>query len=84
MEGFPKDLVAYQETAEVVAPSRDLAAVAAVEKLASEYPAAIVVTGGDALALIDALSLKAKHSPDLVLDGLSIEGVAMLPYEPAV
>ena len=54
-----------------------LAAVAAVEKLASQYPAAIVVTGGDALALVDALSLAATHTPDLVFDGLSVQGVAM-------
>ena len=55
-----------------------LAAVGAVEKLAYEYPAAIVVTGGDALVLVGALSLTAKHNPDLVLDGLSVSGIAML------
>ena len=77
-------LVPGMHTADAVNKGCLLAAVAAVEKLASEYPAAIVVTGGDALALIDALSLKVKHSPDLVLEGLSIGGVAMLPYEPAL
>ena len=77
-------LVPGMNTADAVNKGCLLAAVAAVEKLASQYPAAIVVTGGDALALIDALSLKAKHSPDLVLEGLSVRGVAMLSYEPAV
>lgn len=77
-------LVPGMHTADAVNKGCLLAAVAAVEKLASEYPATLVVTGGDALALIDALSLKAKHSPDLVFEGLSVEGVAMLSYESAV
>ena len=77
-------LVPGMHTADAVNKGCLLAAVAAVEKLASEYPAAIVVTGGDALALIDTLSLKAKHSPDLVLEGLSVGGIAMLSYGSAV
>ena len=52
-----------------------LAAVAVVEKVASTYPAAVVITGGDAPTLIDALSLKADYSPDLVLAGLSVKDV---------
>jgi len=52
-----------------------LVAVAAVEKLASQYPVRIVVTGGDAQPLMEALSLKVLHCPDLVLDGLSIETI---------
>ena len=56
-----------------------LAAVAIVERLASTYPAAVVITGGDALTLIDALSLRADHRPDLVLAGLAIAGVALEP-----
>lgn len=56
-----------------------LAAVATVEKLASTYPAAIVITGGDALPLIDALSLKTDHKPDLVLAGLAVAGIALEP-----
>lgn len=77
-------LVPGMHTTDAVNKGCLLAAVAAVEKMSSEYPAAIVVTGGDAPALIYALSLAAKHIPDLVLDGLSVEGVAMLSYESAV
>ncbi|MDA9095278.1 type III pantothenate kinase [Porticoccaceae bacterium] len=56
-----------------------LAAVATVEKLASTYPAAVVITGGDALPLIEALSLKTDHKPDLVLAGLGTVGVTLEP-----
>ena len=52
-----------------------LAAVATIEKLASQYPASVVMTGGDAVVLADALSLQSEHRADLVLEGLAIEGV---------
>ena len=52
-----------------------LAAVATIEKLASQYPASVVMTGGDAVVLADALSLQSEHRAGLVLDGLAIEGV---------
>jgi len=52
-----------------------LAAVATIEKLASQYPASIVITGGDAPVVAEALSLSVDHVPDLVLDGLSVNGV---------
>lgn len=55
-----------------------LAAVALVEKLASTYPAAVVITGGDASTLLDALSLKADHSSDLVLAGLSVVDIELV------
>lgn len=55
-----------------------LAAVAVVEKLASTYPAAVVITGGDAPTLIAALSLKADHRLDLVLEGLSVAGIDLV------
>jgi len=52
-----------------------LVAVSAVEKLASQYPAHILLTGGDAKYLGDALSLDHSHCPDLVLDGLAIADI---------
>lgn len=52
-----------------------LAAVATIEKLASQYPASIVITGGDGPVIASALSLAADHVPGLVLDGLAIAGV---------
>ena len=52
-----------------------LTAVASIEKLASQYPASIVITGGDASQIAGALSLAADHVPDLVLDGLAVAGV---------
>ena len=55
--------------------SLSLAAVATIEKLASQYPASVVMTGGDAVVLADALSLQSEHRADLVLEGLAIEGV---------
>ena len=72
-----------------------MAAVAAVEKLASQHPIRVVVTGGDAEVLINGLGLsrdrvdkeytKPKytiiHCPDLVLDGLSIPGISLVDSE---
>ena len=52
-----------------------LTAVAVIEKLAAQYPAALVITGGDAPQLIEALSLDSFHRPDLVLEGLAVDGV---------
>jgi len=52
-----------------------LVAVSAVENLASQYPAHILLTGGDAQHLADALSLDHSHRPDLVLDGLAIADI---------
>jgi len=52
-----------------------LAAVAVIEKLAAQYPAALVITGGDAPQLLEALSLDGFHRPDLVLEGLAADGV---------
>jgi type III pantothenate kinase len=52
-----------------------LVAVSAVENLASQYPAHILLTGGDAQYLADALSLDHSHCPDLVLDGLAIADI---------
>lgn len=53
-----------------------LMAVEAIEKLASQYPVRIVITGGDAQCLQEALSIEVDHCPDLVLDGLAVKAVA--------
>jgi|SaaInlStandDraft_1057018.scaffolds.fasta_scaffold12909_3 type III pantothenate kinase len=55
-----------------------LAAVSAVEKIASTYPATVVITGGDGATLADALSLKTEYKPDLVFDGLAVEDIALV------
>ena len=47
-----------------------LAAVATIERLASEFPVRIVLTGGDAKILEQAISLQTDFLPNLVLDGL--------------
>jgi type III pantothenate kinase len=52
-----------------------LAVVATIEKLAGQYPASIVITGGDAPVVAEALSLTSDYVPDLVLDGLAAPGV---------
>ena len=69
-----------------------MAAVAAVEKLASQHPIRVVVTGGDAEVLLNGLNstsdsldkelIRPKyiltHCPDLVLDGLSIPSISLV------
>lgn len=62
-------------TADAVNRGCLLAAVASIEKLASQYPASLVVTGGDAPTVAAALSLAVDHVPNLVLDGLAVSGV---------
>lgn len=59
-----------------------LAAIGLIQKLAAQYPASIVVTGGDAKMLIDGLGLQAFHCPDLVLEGLCVSGVEFSSVAP--
>ena len=68
-------MVPGNNTADAVNRGCLLTAVAVIEKLAAQYPAALVVTGGDAPQLIEALSLDSFHHPDLVLEGLAVPGV---------
>jgi type III pantothenate kinase len=94
--------VKSSDTSDILNPGEDsqqavnkgclMAAVAAVEKLVSEQPTRVVVTGGDAEVLLNGLSstsdrvdndlIKPKftitHCPDLVLDGLSIPGISLV------
>jgi len=68
-------MVPGKSTADAVNRGCLLTAVAVIEKLAAQYPAALVITGGDAPQLIEALSLDNFHRPDLVLEGLAVDGV---------
>ena len=69
-----------------------MVAVAAVEKLVSQQPIRVVVTGGDAEVLLNGLNSTSdsldkelirpkyilSHCPDLVLDGLSIPSISLV------
>lgn len=66
-----------QSTDESVDKGCLLSLVAMIELLAGKYKAKLIVTGGDAELLRDALSLEAELNPNLVLEGLAIEGVGL-------
>lgn len=68
-------MVPGQNTVDAVNRGCLLTAVAVIEKLAAQYPAALVITGGDAATLMEALPLDSFHHPDLVLEGLAVAGV---------
>jgi type III pantothenate kinase len=74
--GDPRDMLVPGNSTQI-AVNRGclLTAIAAIEKLAGQYPATLIMTGGDSKLLMEALSLTAEHCPDLVLDGLAINGV---------
>lgn len=88
-------LVPGEDSQQAVNKGCLMAAVAAVEKLASQHPIRVVVTGGDAEVLINGLNLESDsadkelikpkytiiHCPDLVLDGLSIPGISLVNSE---
>jgi len=50
--------------------------VALIERLAAEHSADLIITGGDALLLKPQLATQVDYYADLVLDGLSVEGVS--------
>ena len=52
-----------------------LAAVSAIESVAAQFPVRIVLTGGDAKILMQAITLNADYHANLVLDGLIMDGV---------
>ena len=62
-------------TEQAVARGCTLMLVALIERLAAAHSADLVITGGDALVLKAQLAPKVDYYPDLVLDGLSVEGV---------
>lgn len=51
--------------------------IAMIESLVSKYKARLVVTGGDGELLQNALCVEAELYPDLVLEGLALEGIGM-------
>jgi type III pantothenate kinase len=55
-----------------------LAAVSTIESLAAQFPVRIVITGGDAKILIQAMNLSANNHANLVLDGLILDGVELI------
>ena len=63
-------------TDEAVARGCILMLVALIERLAAEHSADLVITGGDAMLLKTQLAAQADYYADLVLDGLSVEGVS--------
>jgi type III pantothenate kinase len=66
-----------QSTDESVDKGCLLLLVAMIESLAGKYKGKLIITGGDAELLRDALSLEAELYPDLVLDGLANEAVGL-------
>ena len=55
-----------------------LAAVSTIESLAAQFPVRIVMTGGDAKILKQAINLDAEHHSNLVLDGLALDGIELV------
>jgi type III pantothenate kinase len=58
-----------------------LAAVSTIESLASQFPVRIVITGGDAKILMQAISLNAESHSNLVLDGMLLDGIELVDAE---
>jgi type III pantothenate kinase len=55
--------------------------VAAIEKLVAQYQGALVITGGDGPLLMAHFSERAVYVPDLVLDGMALDGVGLRPFK---
>jgi type III pantothenate kinase len=54
-----------------------LAAASAIETLAAQFPVRIVITGGDAKVISQAISLDADNHTNLVIDGLVLDGIEL-------
>ena len=54
-----------------------LAAISAIENLAAQFPVRIVITGGDAKIISQAINLDADNYSNLVLDGLVLDGIEL-------
>lgn len=54
-----------------------LAAASTIESLAAQFPVRIILTGGDAKILMQAISLSADYQANLVLDGLIMDDVVL-------
>ncbi|MDG1693477.1 MAG: type III pantothenate kinase [Porticoccaceae bacterium] len=57
-----------------------ISAVSTIESLAAQFPVRIVMTGGDAKILMQAISLNAEHHSNLVLDGLLLDGLKLVEF----
>ena len=55
-----------------------LSAVSTIESLAAQFPVRIVITGGDAKILMQAISLSADYHSNLVLDGLLLNDIKLI------
>lgn len=55
--------------------------VSMVESLAAKYQSKLIVTGGDGSLLSEALNVDAELYPDLVLEGLALEGIGLRAVE---
>jgi type III pantothenate kinase len=69
------------DTGEAVDKGCLISLVAMIESLAAKYQSRVVITGGDALLIRDALKVDTELCPDLVLDGLAVEGVGLRVVE---
>jgi len=67
--------IAGTSTEEAVSKGCTLILVTLIERLVAEHRAELVITGGDALLLAAQLAARFDYCADLVLDGLSVEGV---------
>ena len=55
-----------------------LSAASTIENLAAHFPVRIVITGGDAKILMQAISLSADYHSNLVLDGLLLNDIKLI------
>ena len=55
-----------------------LSAVSTIESLAAQFPVRIVITGGDAKILMQAISLSTDYHSNLVLDGLLLNDIKLI------
>lgn len=69
-----------EDTSAAVNRGSLFAVVATIEKLVHLYPSKLIITGGDANLVRGLLNVNTHYEPHLVLDGLSIDDIALLKY----
>ena len=55
-----------------------LSIIATIEKIAKTYPSRLILTGGSAEAILRHLNIEGDFQPELVLDGLLVDGVVTI------
>ena len=55
-----------------------LSIIATIEKIVKTYPSRLILTGGSAEAILRHLNIEGDFQPELVLDGLLIDGVVTI------